>query len=215
MSAYRYLVFPRHQQPTAIEADELLSYAPLLKHRLAIGRERKTGTLVFAFEQEIFDQALAGDEGFEMLIRKWQIHGCELVDKLKFVKDPASLRPTHAHPQQRPMSQEKIVFAKQYLAQEAIARSLLSVQQTIQRYSFLQRIGKAVPYVVIACGTLGVILAGYYVSHRMENAGREKRKETIERVTVDAMEEGLKAEQLSPEKTLLDEPVRGGGSPSW
>jgi hypothetical protein len=212
MGAYRYLVFPRHQQPTAEEAGELQSYAPLLKHRFAIGRERKTGTLVFAFDQALFDQALTGDEGFEMLIRKWQVHGCELADKLKFVKDPAALHPTHVQPQQRPLSQEKVLFAKQYLAQEAVARSLLSVQQTIQRYTFLQGIGKAMPYALIACGTLGVILAGYYVSNRMQNAERERRKETIERVSEDAMEEGLEAPR-SPDKSPPGEPVSRGGAP--
>ena len=189
MSAYRYLVFPKHQQPTADEAAEFESYALLLKRRFAIGRERKSEALTFAFEIEVFDQAMAADEGFEMLIRKWQVHGCELVDKLKFVKDPAALRPTHAHVQQRHMSQEKIVFAKKYLAQEAIARSLLGVQHTLERQEWLQRVGKAVPYALIAFGTIGLIAAGFYVSTRIQNSNRESRKDTIERVSTDAMSE--------------------------
>ncbi len=190
MGAYRYLLFPRHQQPTAEEAAELQSYAPLLKNRFAIGFQRKTEALAILFDQEIFEQAMA-DEGFEMLIRKWQVHGCELVEKLKFVKDPAALKPTHTHVQQRHMSQDKIVFAKQYLAQEAIARSLLSVQRTVERFTWLQRVGKAVPYALILLGTIVVIAAGFYVSNRIENADRERRKETIERVSTKAMEESL------------------------
>jgi len=198
MSAYRYLVFPRHQQPTAEEVAEFERYAPLLKRRFAIGRERKTEALVFAFEIEIFDQAMAADEGFEMLIRKWQVHGCELVDKLKFVKDPAALRPTNTHVQQRRMSQEKIVVAKQYLAQEAIARSLLGVQHTLERQAWLQRVGKAVPYALIALGTMGVIASGFYVSNRIQNSNRERRQETIERVSTDAMSETVEISTKEP-----------------
>jgi hypothetical protein len=194
MSAYRYLVFPKHQQPTADEAAEFESYAPRLKRRFAIGRERKSEALTFAFEIEVFDQAMAADEGFEMLIRKWQVHGCELADKLKFVKDPAALRPTHAHVQQRHMPQEKIVFAKKYLAQEAIARSLLGVQHTLERQAWLQRAGKAVPYALIAFGTIGMIAVGFYVTGRIQNSNRERRMDTIERISTDPIEQELSAE---------------------
>ncbi len=191
MSAYRYLVFPKHQQPTAEEAAEFESYAPLLKRRFAIGRERKSESLCFAFEIEVFDQAMAADEGFEILVRKWQVHGCKLVDKLKFVKDPSALQPKHVHVQQRHMSQEKIVFAKKYLAQEAIARSLLGVQHTLERQAWLRRVGGAVPYALIALGTISVIAAGFYVTGRIQNSDRERRLNTIERVATDAMNENV------------------------
>jgi hypothetical protein len=194
MAAYRYLVFPKHQQPTADEAAQLHGFAPLFKNHIAIGSERKSGALAILFEQEAFEQAMTSSDGFEMLIRKWQVHGCELVEKLKFVKDPAALKPTHSQLQQRHLSQEKILVAKQNLAQQAIAKSLLHVQHTIEHYSLLQRIGKAVPYALIAFGTIGIIAAGFYVSHRMQNSGREQRKETIERVSTGAMDEPLEAQ---------------------
>lgn len=189
MSAYRYLVFPKHQQPTTDEADELQSYASLLKHHFAVGRERKSEALVIAFEQDIFDQAIASNERFELLIRKWQIHGCELVDKLKFVKDHDALRPLQVRG--RHVSQDTLLTAKNQLAQEAIARSLLSVHRTLGHYTWLQRVGRAVPYALIAFGTLVMILAGFYISGRIQSGDRERRQDTVERVSGDAMEENL------------------------
>jgi hypothetical protein len=192
MSAYRYLVFPKHQQPTTDETDELQSYTSLLKHRFAVGRERKSESLTIAFEQEIFDQAISSNEGFELLIRKWQVHGCELVDKLKFVKDHDALRPVQARG--RRVSQDTLVVAKkQLVAQEAIARSLLSVQRTLEHYTWLQRVGRAVPYALIAFGALAVIVAGFYISGRIREGNRERRQDTVERVSNDGMTESLEA----------------------
>lgn len=181
MGAYRYLLFPKHQQPTAEEATELHSYIPLLKGRWAIGHERKTEALAILFDQDIFEQAMA-NEGFEMLIRKWQVHGCELTEKLKFVKDPASLKPTHPHVGERHLSQERILRGKKYLAEDAIAKSLLNVQHTLERMTWLERVGRAVPYAIIACGTIGLLATGWYVHHRLSSADRERRTETIERM---------------------------------
>lgn len=194
MGAYRYLVFPRRQQPTTDEVAEFQTYAMLLKRRFAIGREGKTDALVIAFEQDVFDQALSADEGFELLIRKWQVHGCELVDKLKFVKDPDALKPTRVHPLERHPSPAKILAAKQQLAQEGIAKSLLNAEQTLSRMTWLQRVGRGVPYALIALGTIGMIAMGFAVSRRLESAGRERRQDTVERVSTDAMQEKLEAE---------------------
>jgi hypothetical protein len=196
MSAYRYLVFPEHQQPTADEADELQSYTSLLKHRFAVGRERKSESLTIAFEQEIFDQTISSNEGFELLIRKWQVHGCELVDKLKFVKDHDALRPVQARG--RRVSQDTLVVAKKQLAQEAVARSLLSVQRTLEHYTWLQRVGRAVPYALIAFGTLALIVAGFYISGRIQEGNRERRQDTVERVSGDAMSEKLNGDKIIP-----------------
>lgn len=182
MGAYRYLLFPKHQQPTADEATELQSYASLLKGRWAIGHERKTEALAILFDQEIFEQAMA-NEGFEMLIRKWQVHGCELTEKLKFVKDSAALKPTHPHVGERHLSQERILRGKKYLAEEAIAKSLLSVQQTLERMTWLERVGRAMPYVLMALATIILLATGWYVHHRLSNVDRERRTETIERMS--------------------------------
>jgi hypothetical protein len=190
MSAYRYLVFPLHQQPTADEAAELQSFAASLKLRYAVGKERKTESLVFAFEIDSFDKAKAEDKGFELLIRKWQSHGCELVDKLKFFKDHDALRPTIVR-NSRAVSTDKLVAIKKELAQEAIARSVLSVHQTLEHYSWLQRLGLAVPYALIAFGTIGIIFAGFYISGRIQEGDRERRQDTVERVSGDAMDQNL------------------------
>lgn len=190
MSAYRYLVFPLHQQPTADEAAELQSFAASLKLRYAVGKERKSETLVFAFELESFDHAMAQEKSFELLIRKWQSYGCELLDKLKFFKDHDALRPTIAR-NSRALSPDKLVAIKKELAQEAIARSLLSVHRTLEHYTWLQRVGRAVPYALIAFGSIGVIIAGFYVSGRMQASDRERRQDTVERVSGDAMDQEL------------------------
>jgi hypothetical protein len=197
MGAYRYLVFPKNKQPHADEAAELQSYAPLFKNHIAIGTERKSGALAILFEAEAFDQAMAGNEKFEMLVRKWQTNGCELVDKLKFVKDPSALKPTHVHEHERHVSQESILRGKKYLAEEAIAKSLLGVQQTLERMSWLERVGRAVPYALMVCGMIGVIFAGFYIYHRVQNADRERRAETIERMTEEPIAQPLDPEPAS------------------
>lgn len=197
MGAYRYLLFPRHQQPTLDEAEELRSHGSLLKNRYAIGHERKTEALAILFEQEAFENAMA-DVGFELLIRKWQVHGCELVDKLKFVKDSNSLRPTHSRIKERHLSHDRIVHTKQYMAQEAIAKSLLNVQRTLERISWLQRIGKGVPYALIALGTIGLIVVGCVIYGRIETTNRERRKDTVERVSNDAMNQPFETERVEP-----------------
>lgn len=184
MGAYRYLVFPKHQQPTADEAAELQSFAPLLSGRWAIGRERKTSALAMLFDADVFEQAMTNEE-FEFLIRRWQVRGCEIVDKLKFVKDSSALKPTPAQVLERHVSPDKILAAKKYLADEAIARSLLGVQRTLERISWLERLGKAVPYAIIAIGTLALITTGFYVHNRLEKADRERRADTIERMAAE------------------------------
>jgi hypothetical protein len=90
--------------------------------------------------------------------------------------------------------------AKQQLAQEAIAKSLLNVEHTLSRMTWLQRVGKGVPYMLIALGTIGVIVMGFTISRRIENAGRERRQDTVERVSNDAMQE-----KLEDDRTLATE----------
>jgi hypothetical protein len=190
MSAYRYLVFPKHQQPTADDAAELQRYASMLKLRYAIGKERQSESLVFAFEHDSFDNTMAQEKSFELLIRKWQSHGCELVDKLKFFKDHDALRPTIVR-NSRVASPDKLAAIKKELAQEAIARSLLSVHRTLEHYTWLQDLGRAVPYALIAFGTIGIIFAGFYISGRIQEGDRERRQDTVERVSGDAMDQNL------------------------
>ena len=205
MGAYRYIVFPKHQQPSVGEAVEFESYSPLLKGRWSIGRARKTAALAMLFDAEVFEQAMT-NEGFELLIRRWQTRGCELVDKLKFVKDSSAFKPTPTQIRERQLSPDKILAAKKYLADEAVARSLLGVKRTLERITWLERVGKAVPYAIIALGTLGLLVTGFYIHSRLENTARERRADAIERLASDTKHprndvhaENRQAENVQPE----------------
>ena len=98
MTAYRYVVFPPGRQPSADEAAELQNYARLLENHVAYGTNKHDGGLAIAFEAELFDRALAKDAGFEALIRRWEVRGCQLVEHLGFVKDYAALKPIKPQP---------------------------------------------------------------------------------------------------------------------
>jgi hypothetical protein len=188
MSAYRYILFPRGRQPTKEEVDELKRHGHVLANRVAYGTRRDDGSLAIAFEATVFDYALATERGFEALVRAWQHHGCELLDHLAFVKDATALRPTTSNmarleyaPAHDDLDQRQ-ASAKLAAAKEATARSRLRVEQTLDRIAMLQRLGTAIPYVLIGLGALGTIVAGLYVGSRLTNPGRERRQETIQRV---------------------------------
>lgn len=207
MSEYRYLLFPRGNQPTTGEVGELQNYSGKLLGRFAYGTDRKTGSLAIAFEADSFAQALETHKGFKALIHKWELRGATVCVHLGFVKDSQALRPVPTnqwspHPQHstfqpQPSStvtaQEKLIVAKELAAQEALGRSLLGVQQTKEQHLFLTRVAGWVLYLFIAAGSLMTIVAGIYTYQRLQDAPGERRKETIERVAEDAMQEKLDA----------------------
>ncbi len=209
MSAYRYVVFPRGKQPTVDEVRELQQFAGLLANHFAWGVVRNDGRLALASELRSFDHARSVDAGFDALIGKWEVRGCELVDHLGFVKDAAALRPVATHsrsphataaPDARakdgrvdgnvPRPDEQVA-AKRLVAHEAVARSLLGVEHTLARYAAVQRFAAAFPYVLMVAAAAGTIAVGLHIRDRIVNSGPERRQETIERVLNEPSGEGL------------------------
>ena len=199
MSAYQYVVFPRGRQPSTAEVAELQKFAGALANHFAWGTCRHEPRLAIAFEQRGFDHVRQIDAGFELLIAKWQAHGCELLNHLAFVKDPSALRPVRegALPNHdlrgtvSAMRNDERIAAKELAAKEAIGRSLLSVERTLERYSVIERVGAAFPYVLIGLTAIVLLATALYARSRLLNADREPRQETIERVLDDPLREPL------------------------
>jgi hypothetical protein len=94
------------------------------------------------------------------------------------------------------------LVAKELAAKEAIGRSLLGVQRTIDRYAALQRFAPLVLSLLIAVGTLTIIVTGAYISGQLLDAGVEKRSETTTRLIDEAMQSRL---HLSPDDWSPDD----------
>jgi hypothetical protein len=199
MSAYRYVLFPRGKQPTADEVREFQKFAGALANQFAWGTSRDDGRLALAVDRQSCDHVQQIDPGFTAIIRRWESHGCELLPHLAFVKDAAALKPTASFAwlvqdgrgtvQSR--RAENVMAAKELAAKEAIGRSLLAVQQTVEQYALLQRIASAVPYALIAIAAVTTIVTGLYIRERLINSGRERRQETIERMLDEPRQESL------------------------
>ena len=80
---------------------------------------------------------------------------------------------------------ESQLAGKELAAKEAVGRSLLAVQQSIEHYAVIQRVAAAIPYGLIALAAIMTIGVGFYVRERLLNSGRERRQETIERMLQD------------------------------
>jgi len=202
MTAYRYVVFPPGRQPSADEAAELQNYARLLENHVAYGTNKHDGGLAIAFETELFDRALAKDAGFEALIRKWEVRGCQLVEHLGFVKDSAALKPIKPQPRHlmhhpapdRPFPPDVPLTAKELAGKEAAGRARLNVEQTLERFAALQRFAAWGPYLLMGLAALATLAAGFYINNRLLGSGRERHKETIERLTEDPMRQSPAAD---------------------
>lgn len=194
MSAYRYVLFPRGKQPTADEVRELQSFAGALANQFAWGTCRDDGRLALAVDRQSCDHVQQIDPGFAAVIRRWESHGCELLPHLAFIKDAAALKPTPsfawlAHDGRGTVQSrraESALVAKEQAAKEAIGRSMLAVQHTIDRYALVQRLAAAVPYGLIAIAAITTIGMGLYIRERLLNSGRERRQATIERALEDS-----------------------------
>jgi hypothetical protein len=194
MSHYRYVVFPRGKQPTTEDVRQWQQFAGLLANRFAWGVARDDGRLTVACDGGTFDHARDIDAGFDALVAKWQVLGCELVDHLGFVKDASALRPAAVvplyghdrHASVETMRTEERIAAKHTIAREAVARSLMGVERTLDRYAAFQRFASAVPYLLMAAGAIGTIAVGLYIRDRLQSSGRESRQATIERALDDA-----------------------------
>lgn len=189
MGAYQYIVFLPGKQPTVDDVREFQKHAGALAGQFTWGTTRNDFRLTLAVEQQAFLHVQKIDAGFQQLIDRWQLLGCELVDHLAFVKNPAALRPAPSHAWHAGDGRESIhtrraadqLAAKELAAREAVGRSLLAVQRSLDQFALVQRLGAAVPYALIALGAVMVIGAGFYVRDRLLNSGRESRQATIER----------------------------------
>jgi hypothetical protein len=194
MSSYRYVVFPRGKQPSADEVREFQKFAGALANQFAWGTCRDDGRLALAVDRQSCDHVQQIDPGFAAVIRRWESHGCELLPHLAFVKDAAALKPTPSFAwlmqdgrgtvQSR--RAESALVAKEQAAEEAIGRSMLAVQHTIDRYALVQRLAAAVPYGLVAIAAITTIGMGLYIRERLLNSGRERRQATIERALEDS-----------------------------
>ena len=189
MSSYHYVVFPRGKQPTADEVREFQKFAGALANQFAWGTCRDDGRLALAVDRQSCDHVQQIDPGFAAVIRRWESHGCELLPHLAFVKDAAALKPTPSFAwllqdgrgtvQSR--RAESALAAKEHAAREAIGRSMLAVQQAVDRYALVQRIAAALPYALVAIAAVTTIGMGLYIRDRLLNSNRETRQATIER----------------------------------
>ena len=206
MSSYRYVVFPRGKQPTADEVREFQQFAGALANQFAWGTSRDDGRLALAIDRASCDHVQQIDSGFAKVIRRWESHGCELLPHLPFVKDSAALKPAPSFAwlandgrgtvQSR--RAESLLTAKELAAKEAIGRSLLAVERTVQRYALFERIAAAMPYALMALAAVTTIGAGIYVRGRLLESGRERRQETIERMLEDSPSTAIAPPDSSP-----------------
>ena len=189
MSSYHYVVFPRGKQPTADEVREFQKFAGALANQFAWGTCRDDGRLALAVDRQSCDHVQQIDPGFAAVIRRWESHGCELLPHLAFVKDAAALKPTPSFAwllqdgRGTVQSRRKVsaLAAKEHAAREAIGRSMLAVQQAVDRYALVQRIAAALPYALVAIAAVATIGMGLYIRERLLNSNRETRQATIER----------------------------------
>ena len=192
-SAYRYVVFAAGKQPTIEEVASLNAWAATAKQRYAAGINGSDGRLTLAFEALAFDTGCSADGRFATLLSRWKVRGCEVREKLSFIKQPTALQPVpggllHELVERRSEPAHK---RKQLAAQEALGRAGLKFQQSLEQYEWLRRVANVVPYALMGFGALLTIIAGVYFGQRLLDSPTERRKETIERVLGDSMDEPL------------------------
>ncbi|TWT87371.1 hypothetical protein Mal64_29100 [Pseudobythopirellula maris] len=224
MSDYRYVVFPPGKQPTLDEVASFQKFADRLERRFAFGRCRSSGGLVVACDAERFDALMGMDPAFDDLVTKWRVRGCELVDKLGFVKDASALKPleratnlsvgpaafknTDKIPPAAARS-ERTQHEKEVSAAEAEGVTRLGAHRLAQRVDTVERAAHWLPYAMLALATVALLATGGYLGWRMTNGERESRADTLERVAADPM-----TEQLAPTHGARDAQETGEGDQS-
>jgi hypothetical protein len=204
MSSYRYVLFPCGKQPAPDELRDLQSFAAALAGRFAWGKARDDGRLALAFDRETLEHAASIDPGLDKLLGRWQSHGCELLDHLGFVKDPAALRTTKIaecppnralKPPSTPTTPDHhapphaLLTGKEFAAKESLGRARLSVEQSLQRFAAVERAAAALPYALMAAAAIATLAVGFHLRARLLDADREARKETIERLATESVQE--------------------------
>jgi hypothetical protein len=190
---YRYVVFAAAKQPTVAEVAMLQDWAAQSSLRYAVGLNAENGSLAIAFEAAEFERTRATHTEFAKLLQQWQVRGCEVVDKLPFIKNSAALRPLPGSKLHEAVDHrsEPVPKGKQLVAQEALGRAGLKLHQTLEQHAWLERVAKGVPYALIGLGGLLTLAAGVYFGQRLLDSPAERRQQTIKRVAEDAMAEPL------------------------
>ena len=205
-SIYRYVVFAPGKQPTVEEVAQLDDWSAATKERFAVGVNGEDGALALAFDARGFDSALSSDSRLSALVQRWRVRGCEVREKLLFIKRPTALQPMpggllHESVERR---SEPTLKRKQLAAHEALGRAGLKLQQTLQQHAWLARVAKVVPYALMGLGGVLTIAAGIYAGQRLLDSRTEHRQETIRRVADDAMRESLAVQSTKNEPRRND-----------
>ncbi|MEM8947121.1 MAG: hypothetical protein AAGD11_18250 [Planctomycetota bacterium] len=197
---YRYVVFQPQKQPTAEEVAALKACCETGKFRFAIGVNGADGGLALAFDAREFDAARATSGQFARL-QRWQVRGSAVENRLLFITRPTALQPTPVAFLHKPaeLTGEKYIKRKRTAAQEALGQASLKLNRTLQRHAWVQRVAKVVPYLLMGLGALATIGAGIYAGQRLLDSQGERRRQTIQRVADDAMEEGLSRQTVEDE----------------
>jgi len=192
-SAYRYVIFAAGKQPSVEEMATLNAWATAAKQRYAVGVSSANGCLALAFEAPAFDAACSADGPFSVLLSRWRVRGCEVRERLPFVKQPTALQPMPGGLLRDNVERrsEPALKRKQLAAQEALGRAGLKFQQTLAHHAWIARVATAMPYALMGLGALLTIIAGVYFGQRLLDSPAERRKATIERVGSGAMDEPL------------------------
>jgi len=203
-SIYRYVVFAPGRQPTVEEVAQLREWSTATKQRFAVGINSEDGGLAFAFDASGFESARSAGGSLATLLGRWEVRGCEVHERLPFVKKPTALQPMsggllHASVERR---SEPVLKRKQLAAQEALGRAGLKFHQTLEQHAWLHRVAQVMPYALIGLGGLLTIVAGIYAGQRLLNSSSERRQQTIQRVAGDAMAEPLmrKSKAMEPQR---------------
>ena len=192
-SIYRYVVFAPGKQPTVEEVDKLQTWSTATKQPYAVGINADDGALAFAFSARAFESMRSARKEMFTLIERWQVRGCEVRERLRFIKQPTALQPIPGDMLHGLIERhsEPSLKRKQLAAQEAIGRAGLKLQRKLDQHALLTRVAQVVPYALMVLVGVLVIAAGIYTGQRLLQSPTEHRQETILRVVGDAMEEKL------------------------
>ncbi len=203
-SIYRYVVFAPGKQPTVEEIAQLREWSAATKQRFAVGINGEDGGLAFAFDAGGFETARSSGGSLATLLRRWEVRGCEVCERLLFVKKPTALQPMPGSLLHEPIERrsEPALKRKQLAAQEALGRAGLKFHRTLEQHAWLHRMAQVVPYALIGLGGLLIIATGIYARRRLLDSPTERRKQTIQRVATDAMETPLarQAKEMEPQR---------------
>ena len=131
-------------------------------------------------EAHALDSASHPGSGIGALLQRWQVRGCQVQERLSFIKQPTALQPILGSSLPESIGRsEPTLKRKQRAAQEALGRAALRLHQTLEQHALLQRVSKVVPYALMGLAGLLTIVAGVYFGQRLLESPAERRQQTI------------------------------------